>query len=435
MTGTYDVLVAEAPASGVGVLTGWGNWRFFIQAAVPNDAYARFDVDTFDDKNFSDGWKWYDLSSRWRGAEWQRGSEGLQDRPATGEATLTLDNNDGALSRWNTGSTFPSAPTYLGPDLLVRIGWRDQVAGVWEPILTGLIDTATDGQGDGDADRHMTWELVETTAVLALIDRNELPEVGSGEDPWTRLERLLDDAGWEYGTGDNWGGGFIAPTLAPTTLAGNRLTEVYLTADTGFLDAFSDRYGRLDTWAKGFTDPWTLADGTTRVGVSETTFSSVSPDYRYQAWAKAPEIIDTKVGMYNQVEIARAGGSVYGSEDSGSVGQNGVSSYSRFDLLMDTDDDLEAWASYFLLFFADATLQMGDIDLVPERDTTFGLEALTRLDLGRSLRVRRSSPRQPGFTSTTFIVGVAGYTGSARPASPGRAVISVTLAVTVRSQF
>ncbi len=264
MSGDYAALVVEAPAAGVGILTGWGNWRYFVRAATPNTTYARFDIDTFDDKNFSDGYVWTDVSSRWRGAEWTRGSDGLIDRPATGELTLTLDNNDGVLSRWNTNTTWPGGVSYLGPDLLVQVGWRDQVAGTWQPALTGLVDVAVDDQAEGDADRWMTWQIVETTSLLAIIDRAEQPSVGAADDVFDRIDRLLDEAQWQFGTGANFGGGFINPTLQPTTLAGNRLGELYLTADTGFLDAFSDRYGRLDTWAKGFTDPFTLADGTTR---------------------------------------------------------------------------------------------------------------------------------------------------------------------------
>lgn len=435
MTGTYAALVIEAPGSGVGILTGWGNWRFVIQAAVPNSAYGRFDVDTFGHANFSDGYMWTDVSSRWRGAEWTRGSEGLQDRPGTGEATLTLDNNDGALSRWNGNSTFPSAPTYLGPDLLVRLGWRDQVAGVWEPAFTGLVDEAEDDQAEGDADRWMTWALVETTSLLAIIDRAEQPSSGTGDDSFDRIDRLLADAGWEFGLGDNFGGGFINPELQPTTMAGNRLGEVYLTADSGFLDAFSDRSGRLDTWAKGFTSPLTLADGTTLVGVSESLFTTTigAVAARFLPWVRAPKILDTKVGMFNRVAVGRVGGIQLGAEDSASVGLNGPVDYSRTDLLMVDDADLETWAGYFLLFFANSTLRMDGLELMPELDTTRGLEVLTRLDIGRSLYAFRSSPRQAAWEDVTFVLGVTGYTCSASPASPGRAVVTATLNVNVSS--
>lgn len=433
MSGTYAALVVEAPAAGVGVLTGWGNWRFFARAAVPNEAYGRFDVDTFGHANFSDGWRWYDFTARWRGAEWTRGSSGLDQRPQVGEATLTLDNNDGALSRYNSASSWPSAPTYLGPDLLVQFGWRDQVAGTWRPAFTGLVDEAEDDQAEGDADRWATWSLVETTAALALVDGAEQDVQGTGEDVFDRLDRLLTDAGWEYGTGTNFGGSFINPTLQGTTLAGNRLSEIYLTADTGFVDAFADRYGRLDTWAKGFGTPWTLDDGTTRVAGSESLSTAVvsGSTYRFQPWAKAPKVTDSKVGMFNVVSIARAGGVARGEQDGPSVGLNGPSAYSRFDLLMDSDDDLDAWMSYFLLFFANNTLHMGDVDLMPELDTVRGLEAISRLDLGLTWLAYRTSPRQPAWADVVFSTLITGYTVSTAPAAPGRALVSATLHVNV----
>lgn len=429
MSGDYATIVVEAPAAGVGIPIGWGNWRFFIQCAIPNSTYARFDLDTFDDKNFSDGYVWLDVSSRWRGAEWTRGSGGLIDRPQTGEATLTLDNNDGYLSRWNSATTYPAAPTYLGPDLLVRFGWRDQIAGTWEPAFTGLVDEAEDDQAEGDADRWLTWTIVETTSLLAIIDGGEQPAVGAGEDPFDRISRLLTDAQWEFGTGADFGGAFIAPALQATTLAGNRLAEIYLTADTSFVDAFSDRYGRLNTWAKGFYADLTLADAVTKVGVSESLLTPVG--YRYLPWAQAPKITDSKVGMYNRIAVARVGGTQLGAVDSDSVGLNGPSDYSRTDLLMLDDTDLEAWAGYFLLFFANTTLQMGELELMPELDTLRGLEVVTRLDIGRSVQVFRGSPRQPAWADTSFLVDVVGYTCTAQPASPGKAVVTATLNVSV----
>lgn len=431
MTGSYVDLLLEDPDAGHGEPVGQGDWRLAVEVAIPNQALWRWDVSEWDVDDWSDGYEWHDLSDRYRGAEWTRGRDGLEGRPETGDASIDLVNHDGYLTAWNPSTTFP-APTYLYPGSLVRLGWWDPVAEVYEPAFAGLLQRAVDQSSDTtDADLWITWELVETTAFLSAIDRLAQGEQGGGELGDYRFGRLLDEAGWPFGTDL---GGYYSPfdasTLQATTLAGNRLGEVYLTADSVFLDAFSDRRGRLATWAKGYSEPWFYADGTTVVGLRETagTVSIV----RFLPWAAPPEVAVDTEAIINDIGVSRVGGGTASGVAGASVALYGRSPYKRTDLILESDDDLQDWVGYALLINAHNVIKPGAVELDAFMDTAC-FEALTRLDIGRSLYVQRAHPRQTsGWASVLFTCHVYGYTVRAVPIAPGVLHVGASLNLVVK---
>jgi hypothetical protein len=432
VTGPLSDLVVEAPAAAHGTDVGRDGWLLAVELAIPNQTLWRWDVSEWDVDDWSDGYQWEDLSDRFMGAQWTRGAEGMIDRPETGTATIDLANSDGYLTAWNSSTTFPS-PSYLMPGSTWRVVWHDG-AGTWEPAFTGILDRNADVAAPFDVVIVSRVELVETTAALSLLDLPERPEEGHHDTTTQRFDRLLDDAAWPYGT--NLGGHyspFDTADLTGTTMAGNRLAECYLVADSVFQDGFSGRDGRWTTWAKGFFDPWFYRDGTTKVGLSEIAAFFALPDDRYYLpWPAdaQPEIAVTLDDIVNDVSVSRVEGGTVGatSQDSVNTFKRRVS-YRRTDLLLLDDGYLAPWAEFFLLFNATNVVKIAGLQIDANLDA-LAFEAITTLDIGRSVLVYRRTPRIPtSLDSAIFTCPVKGYTVSVIVRTPGILDINVDLSV------
>lgn len=181
---------------------------------------------------------WVGLTDRFIGADVQLGS--ADGGNEVGTLQLVLDGSDGSLAPWNNA--------YAGPGTLVRLSsyydvypssttWPSAslwpgVSG-WVPLITAVTESWNVNAISIDANIEVTITAVETASLLARVnDAALVAVVGGGETTTQRVQRLLDAAGWRYGFASV---DTTNHTHQSTVMAQNRLTELYLTADSAGL--------------------------------------------------------------------------------------------------------------------------------------------------------------------------------------------------------
>ena len=194
--------------------------------------------------------EWEDLTAYVRGLEWFRGADEPNGRPRVGEILVTLDNRTGMFTPWTKfADTRPGTVMRAG-----LVSTADARADGWLPLWCGIVDSwspvfhgARIGgavlDAESFAEAAVEVVLVETMSTLARIDDNATGVVGGGEAASSRFDRLLTAAAWKFGTAAHTLN--LAETIAlqSTDMSANRLTEMYLTADSTAYIARSDVTG------------------------------------------------------------------------------------------------------------------------------------------------------------------------------------------------
>lgn len=224
----------EAPDPTHGIAIGHANWRLILQALLAEDGDALYDVAVYDTDVYSD-LDWVDMTSYVRGLTWQRGSSEFGGRPETGVLTAVVDTRDG---RWSPLGDEAWA-SYLGPGTLTRLALVESSTLEWVPQIAGAVESWPESFDRGD--RTATVTAVETMSILAQMDGIAVAAVGTGDDTRQRVNRLLVNGDWSYGC--SFEGGLPQFTMLPTTMAGNRLGELHLTADSGDAVFYNHRSG------------------------------------------------------------------------------------------------------------------------------------------------------------------------------------------------
>ncbi len=369
-TDTWDAItVAELcqrpPAAGRGALIGIGDWRLVVEALLPSDGPSIWGVGVWGEAQWN-VFAWEDLTPWVRGLEWSRGSDEPYGRPRAGDLTITLDSTEDRWSPWNPAPPTGS-PAYFAPGTIVRVGVRsatDPRASGWLPQITCIVDTWGQTYVGLGADRYVDVTAVETLRDLATIDDNALPGVvGGGEDAITRIERLLDAAGWKYGLRVEAQHLIFAPgtyTMQSTDMADNRLSECYLTADSCDAQFRTDRTGAalltnieyISTVGPADVTILPLADfssngGFPYIGFDWYSRASTSTDVQFVAFDPdsfdAPNSDDSVI---NDARFARVGGTQQTFQQLASISRFGRRTLVRNDLIAELDAVAEQLAQY-----------------------------------------------------------------------------------------
>lgn len=267
------------------------------------------------------GLDWYPVTDRWQGSDVSRGSS--DDSSEVGTATLVLDNDDDSLSPWST--SFPhNAAAYAGPGTLVRLstyngaeGWNVQFAGVveaWKVVPEALGRL-----------RSVVITAAETITELAQVNDIALSSVvGFGELTRERVARLLNAAGWQYGLR------VLSSSESnhqATDMAQNRLTELYLTADSSYDNGTASRL-RFRADRTGAALLGLRGKGVDSNGIIRTWFV----DEATEIDSDTLDIANDGDQIVNVVSLAVVGGTAQTFENSPSIGRHRRRSTQRLDL-------------------------------------------------------------------------------------------------------
>jgi len=371
-TDTWDALtVAELcqrpPAADRGALIGIGDWRLVVEALLPSDGPSIWGVGVWGEAQWN-VLAWEDLTPWVRGLDWSRGSDEPYGRPRVGDLTITLDSADDRWSPWNPAPP-TGGPAYFAPGTIVRVGVRsasDTRAGGWLPQITAIVDTWGQTYVGLGTDRFVDLTAVETLRDLATIDDNALPGVvGGGEDPVTRIERLLEAAEWKYGLKVEAQHLLFSPGSYPlqsTDMSSNRLAECYLTADSCDVQFRTDRTGAAlltnieYVGVVGDADEsllplsvfsWVSPYRTPYIGFDWITRASTTTDVQLVAYD--PDSFDgpnSDDAVINDCRFARVGGTQQTFEQLASISRFGRRTFTRNDLIATTDPVVQQIAQY-----------------------------------------------------------------------------------------
>ena len=334
----------------------WPTVSLAIGTASASDAFVLDDatqgkLDTGGELGDSLGYVWADISATMRatdGLTINRGStrnQGPYFRYEAGSLTVSLDNRDGDLDLFNLSGTHVSAGvTQLRPGLPIRA--QAAYNGTTWTLFVGYVSewTVTYPQAGIDS----VVQVVATDAVGVLNDADGLaqPSQGGGENVGTRVGRILDNIGWDGSAREI--DTATLDTLKDTQLAQAAWAEMLVTSDSvnGYL--FVDCDGSV-VWQPKNQFP-RAADMDVGIGGISTATVEVSND---------------ATQLYNVVKLARAEGVEQGGRDETSIALYGLRGYSRSDLVVNTESQVQSSMGYILSQYRDMVLRVEGFTIRP----------------------------------------------------------------------
>jgi hypothetical protein len=478
-------LLQQPPSTDIGVPTGLGDWKLSVEILLPADQLSVWGVGVWGEAQWNT-YGWHDLTPWVRGLEWTRGADEPYGRPRIGELTVTLDSNDNRFSPWNpyphldpltdddgswltdsdgnvlydeTPNGNPAASSYFGPGTIIRVGVRSATdtrggRGGWLPQITCIVDswglTYADPTG---VDLFVDVTAVEMLRDLSQIDENALPGlVGGGEGAGPRFERLLDAAEWRYGIlfeAQNILGDFDnAYPLQSTDMAGNRLAECYLVADSSDTVFRTDRTGAALVTNPEYVSIVGPADPRLLPLVEFSRFDEDSPrigflwfertvgdtryvPYQVDSFASAPDDND----IVNDARFARAGGSQQVYEQDASISRYGRRTLVRNDFLNTTDAAVQLIAQYVTIRRGLNVLRVSGLTVeTSDRGTEAGLCVLAA-DLYSAAVVYPPSYVQNVSDQPVLVGYIANLTHRVTPRNGGALTWQTTFGFDTRTVF
>lgn len=312
-----------------------------------------------------------------------------------GTCSFTLNNTDGRFSPTNLSGPYVTAgATEVRPWRPVRIRAVHTSSGVEDPIFRGYILSWGEAWVRGADFSQTTLSCVDELASLARFDGYEQTADGSGELFGYRMHRILDNAA-------HTGNRNIAvgvTTMQPTTLAGNAVTELKLTADS--------EGGTL----------WIDADGTVTAGDQESILSESRSNTVQWTFSDAPtgtelpyrdvDLAYDGDNLENVVAIARSGGSVVTADDLDSRALYGDKRYSRSDLICETDAQVSTVVQRRIARNAEPELRMTALHLkAPKTGYDLFPAILGMKPLDRAL-IERTPPGGDAISEQVLVTGI-----------------------------
>jgi hypothetical protein len=300
-----------------------------------------------------------------------------------GRLSLSLDNRSGDYDPLNLSGPFVSAGvSKLLPGLPIKV--EATFLGSLFTLFSGYVDNWTVAY-PGTANTTSTVDVTasDPIAVLNAADRAALePAVGAGETIADRVNRILDYVSWP--SSERVIDTVSTATMAATTLDKSAWQELQdsATSVNGYL--WLNQLGQVQFQSKS--------------SFPRTTDLVVGDDGAMPVVSL--ELANDWDQVYNTVKLNRADGIEQTYEDVTSVAQFGIRTFSRTDLLVDSDVLVSESAEYVLSQFKDQQIRMEGITLEPddcyENDAwsaLLGMELLTRIGTritttdGRSINV------------------------------------------------
>jgi hypothetical protein len=346
---------------------------------------------------------WTDVTPWLQTCSWQRGAtrvEGPVLRYEAGTATVTLNNSDGRFHPLNlTGPYVSAGRTQVRPMVPVRI--RGTYGGLWYDLWRGFAD-GWDITHPSPTFSQATVSCTDAQKVFGSKSRAATLNPGSvGELSGARVHRIADSAGWPVPDRLVDAG---QSTLQGTTLDGDPWSELLLVQDTEIGEVYIDGAGRLvfkDRHAI-LTEPLSTTSQAIlgRFGLpGELPYVSLQPAYDDD-------------DVRNVVRIARAGGVPQEARDEQSVLDLLEKTYERTDLLMQTDQEADDYASYLLAQSAFADVRFTQITINPAAQGPDLWPQVFGRDFGDRVTVRSRPPGVGLVERDVFIRGIAGsYAG------------------------
>jgi hypothetical protein len=288
---------------------------------------------------------WHDVTGRMLEANIQRGRRSWLDRIGMSSAVVRADNADGWLT-WNSATL---GTQDVRPGRPLRLWARTVADGARHDLWRGFIEGIDDAY-DPFERPEASIRAQDALAQVAHVDLPELPTpVGAGERADVRVGRVLDNADWpaawrvlEQGQ----------VTMQATNLARNLADELGITADSEGGVA----YGGTDGKVYFRNRDWL------RLASYATTVQAVVGPGGAVCGSQHTVVRDAG-DVRNDVQLARAGGTMQRVVDGDSIALYRRRSYSRGDLICETDPQVLLLAQRLLGSRSKSTVRLTDVEV------------------------------------------------------------------------
>lgn len=356
-----------------------------VGTGIPPDVRALWDRTLWD--NGSTG-EWSELEPEWtpvdpcrlRSFKVTRGRDRAVDRFPSSSCSITIDDPDGSLS-WD--QDVDDADLEIRPGRQIRIRARHVSSGETFPVWRGWIESIADGFAPG----YPPPAVFTCQDLLAQVAHVNLPEqepVGAGETSDERVARLLALAAVPENWQDRQSGRI---TVQATNLARNLADDLGVTADSEGGAVYVDRDGivcfRNRDWLR--VDPLATEVQATIGGTGADVCGS-----GYELVRDAGDIV-------NDVQVARAGGTMQRATDETSIARYRRRTWARSDYVMETDDQAMLLAKRILAARSSGNVRMNEVQIVPNVDDATWKFCLA-VDYGWRVRVLYESPFDPSVS-------------------------------------
>lgn len=300
-------------------------------------------------------------------------------RYEAGTATIVARNQDRRFDPTNLAGPYVVAGvSQVEPMRAVRI--RAEWDGVTYPIWRGYAD-AWQVDYQGPTGSTVTLTCSDAFAVFTSVDRPASAPVGTGELSGARVHRVLNSAGWPaedrlIAAGDS--------TMQATSLEGNALSELQLVAESEIGELYVDASGRVVF--RNRRAVLTEARSTT----VQAVFGGDEDDPVELPYADVSLTYDAQ-SITNYASVSRAGGTAQVRDDTASRARYLTRSYTRSDLLLQTDAEVASYVGFVLHQGADPELRFNQLVLLPRKDARLWPQALGR-EIGDRVQVIRRPP-------------------------------------------
>jgi hypothetical protein len=285
---------------------------------------------------------WLDVTGRMLEANVQRGRRNWTDRIGMSSAVVAADNADGWLT-WNsatlgTQDVRPGRPLRLWARIVADGAHRD----LWRGFVEGIDDAYDPGQRPKASVRAQ-----DALAQVAHVDLPEQSPLGAGERTDVRVGRVLDNADWPA----SWRmleQGQV--TVQATNLARNLADELGITADSEGGAAYAGTDGRVYFRNRDWL----------RVAPYATTVqATIGP--AGAVCASEHTVVRDAADIRNDVQLARAGGTMQRYVDADSVALYRRRTYQRGDLICETDPQVQLLAQRIVGSRSKSTVRLTDV--------------------------------------------------------------------------
>lgn len=341
---------------------------------------------------------WSDITEwvrSWSVRYWFARDDGVGPiRYESGTCTIEVNNGDRRFDPTNLSGPYTSAGvSLLGPMVPVRgTGYYNGIA---YRMYYGLTDAFKPAYPDP------LWSTVTITAsdpfkVFASIDRPASAPAGGSEDSGARVTRVLNSLNWPIedriiDVGDS--------TLQATTLADTGLAELQLTADSEYGEFYMDADGNAVFRRRHAI----LVDS--RSNMAQATFGDGGgSEIPYR-----DTVVDADdATMANYVSITRVGGAEQTTNNATSEARYLRKSYTRTDLIMETDTVALDYAAMILYQHKDPEVRFSSIELgVPRLDTAaLAWPAMLGLERGDRVTILLDPPGGGTNSQDLYIRGI-----------------------------
>ena len=296
------------------------------------------------------GFVWTDVTNDIIGSlTFRRGASsaaGPYLRTEAGSIAFSLDNQSGKYDPVNMGGPYASQ---LRPGVAVRV--LAEISSGQAPVWVGTVSAWHPNYPAGDMLSTVDVAGVDGIALLQGANLDELPPAGAGDSATDRLDRILDRIGWPAADRNYVTYSGAISTMQETTLAQPAWTEILLTADSDAGTVFIDAAGALN-----YRGPYNQAT-TPQLSVDMGSGSII----KWDEFAPAFDVDET----WSVAKIARANGSQRTAVSDVGVSQVGYRTYSRTDLICETDEMCEALAQWVVFYRGQPRYRIDSVTIKP----------------------------------------------------------------------